>query len=251
MELNLHRFYTESDDDEEEEDYIDMEVDSSNNSSINSSLSKEFEFQSFSSSSDRDHTTTSPADELFYMGKLLPLHLPPRLEMVQNILENPKPKTEDESAFCTPLFTPSPNTTPFQSCNISPSQSCHVSRELNPEQYFVEYFSGFEEKKSWTKKIKLVKNSKLKWASYLKSLFTKSSADCSDQCSAPSSGHRRSFSGAFKRISKIKTTLSDSSLTSGCSADHSNRHVLKRCSSSSLEMDNPIQGAIAHCKRSQ
>ncbi|KAI3470697.1 hypothetical protein Pfo_027360 [Paulownia fortunei] len=306
MEANLHRSYSEA----AEEDYINMEVDSSFDSSIFSHSTKEFEFQSFSSSSDRDHTTTSPADELFYMGKLLPLHLPPRLEMVHKILQNPTsfdPKTEpfEDESFSTPLFTPAANT-PFESCNISPSESCQVSRELNPEEYFLDYLSEFEEKKSWTKRLKLIKQSssigsKLKWA-YLKSLFAKSSG-CSDEYSAAASsntadqrplpnakqcanghsktsknaapfgqikynmkisslgnkdnnlvedhrggGHRRSFSGAFKRLSKPKTSSTSSSAPSSANM---NRQVFKRSSSSSSELENPIQAAIAHCKRSQ
>lgn len=133
--------------------------------------------------------------------------------------------------------------------------------------------------------------SKLKWASYLKSLFTKSSG-CSDEYSAAADqrsilkakqcanghckiaknsapfgeikykkdnnlvedhrggGHRRSFSGAFKRLSKPKTSSSSSSSTS-CSSANLNRHVFKRSISSSSEIESPIQAAIAHCKRSQ
>ncbi|KAK6145324.1 hypothetical protein DH2020_022144 [Rehmannia glutinosa] len=264
MEANLHSFYTEeAKQEEEEEDYINMEVGSSfDSSTILSHYTKEFEFQSFSSSSDRDHTTTSPADELFYMGKLLPLHLPPRLQMVHKILQN-----QDEQSFATPLFSPTANNTPFESCNVSPSESCQVSTELNPNQYFLDYMSVFEEKKSWTKKVK----PKLKWAYNLKSLFTKSSG-CSNEHSAAAfnnakqcvanahhskttkndkrsntlvvGGHRRSFSGAFKSLSKTNKTWSISSSTS-TSAN------FKTSNSSSSELDNPIQAAIAHCKKSQ
>lgn len=122
------------------ESYIDMEV-GSLATIFSPSHRREFEFQSFSCSSGRD-TTTSPADELFYKGKLLPLHLPPRLQMVEKILENSHSSTTfdplQESLFSTPLFTPASNT-PFASCNISPTDSCQVSRELNPEEYFLEY----------------------------------------------------------------------------------------------------------------
>ncbi|KAH0995638.1 hypothetical protein GBA52_019502 [Prunus armeniaca] len=76
-----------------DEDYIDMEVSSSSNFfcySIGSPpQTREFEFQMSSISQDKE-TTTSPADELFYKGKLLPLHLPPRLQMVQKILQSSK-----------------------------------------------------------------------------------------------------------------------------------------------------------------
>lgn len=80
-------------DEEEEEDYIDMEVTSSSSCS-SPQISREFEFHMSSVSiNDKETTTTtttSPADELFYRGKLLPLHLPPRLEMVQKLLQTSK-----------------------------------------------------------------------------------------------------------------------------------------------------------------
>ncbi|CAK9170287.1 unnamed protein product [Ilex paraguariensis] len=88
-----------------EEGYIDIEVSSHSNLFCHLQSSPpfplEFEFQMFSSSAERD-TTTSPADELFYKGKLLPLHLPPRLQIVENFLQHPnsydyKPDTPDEN----------------------------------------------------------------------------------------------------------------------------------------------------------
>ncbi|WMV31545.1 hypothetical protein MTR67_024930 [Solanum verrucosum] len=199
----------------EEEDYIDMEV--SSNSNIFSqftnspSQAREFEFQMFPNSIDKD-TTTSPADELFHNGKLLPLHLPfGTTQMVEKLLQNPikhahgtrKNDVFDES-FSTPLFTtttntPTSNNTPFESCNISPVESCQVSRELNPEEYMFEYsadannvFPADDEntKRSWSKKLKQIKNStfgsKLKSSrSYLKSFFSKSG--CSNEYSAAAS----------------------------------------------------------------
>ena len=60
-----------------DEDYIDIELRSSSPNSFSYSLdtpqqnnNREFEFQN------KEESTTSPADELFYKGKLLPLHLP-------------------------------------------------------------------------------------------------------------------------------------------------------------------------------
>ncbi|KAL3838107.1 hypothetical protein ACJIZ3_022698 [Penstemon smallii] len=305
--LNHNHFsYTEEAEsqaeEEEEEEYINLEVDHDSSFATIFPFSKqEFEFQSFSSSSDKldQYTTTSPADELFYMGKLLPLHLPPRLQMVEKILMhtnyNPKKSTfedktehfQDES-FCTPLTS----NTPFESCNISPTESCQVSRELNPNEYFLDcdMTKCKEAKKSWTKK--------LKWA-YVKSFFSIKSAGCSNnQISAAEvpkakycadfehskvrnkssgnvpfgqikynnnlmedyyskSSHRRSFSGAFKMFSKHKKILSSS--TSCSSSNIVDDNVMKRSSSSSSssnvvvssEHENPIQAAIAHCKRSQ
>ncbi|OIT40751.1 PREDICTED: probable membrane-associated kinase regulator 4 [Nicotiana attenuata] len=263
--------------DNAEEDYIDMELSSHSNilSHFKNSPSqaREFEFQMLPNSIDKD-TTTSPADELFHNGKLLPLHLPfGTQQMVEKLLQNPNKsvnKTRNidifqESSFSTPLFTTTTNTptnnTPFESCNISPSDSCQVSRELNPDEYMFDYstedhansFNPADEnsKKSWTRKLKLIKNSsfgsKLKSSrAYVKSFFSKSS--CSNEYSANvdkgsvpimakeepfgqiqkgaySKGmnkenvveqdhrgrHRRSFSGAIKRFSTAKSSSSSTS----------------------------------------
>ncbi|KAH7547993.1 hypothetical protein ACOSP7_032699 [Xanthoceras sorbifolium] len=324
-----------------DDDYIDMEVGGGSYSSflshsINSPSSnpREFEFQMSSNCLERE-PTTSPADELFYKGKLLPLHLPPRLQMVEKILENSTcaydtSKDAFEDFYSTPLMTnavttPTATSTPFESCNISPSESCQVSRELNPNEYLLEYsaevsgFIGENPKKSWTKKLRLIKQSsligsKLKASrAYLKSLFGKSG--CSDEsCTAAgkvsderqvskakeclnnyvhaakknpfgqiqkskyqssavltrtldkeninseSNGtcHRRSFSMVIKRHStnKVSSSSSSSGSSSSSSSNDSNGfqelQLLKRSSSSAYsEIENSIQGAIAHCKQSQ
>ncbi|XAR69000.1 hypothetical protein NMG60_11000432 [Bertholletia excelsa] len=186
-----------------DEDYIDMEVSSSGTdffclSSISSpaSQNREFEFQ-MSSTPNQKGPTPSPADELFYKGKLLPLHLPPRRQMLQKLLQssqNTKESFQDEN-FTIPFM---PISTPLESCNISPSESCRVSSELNPDEYFYEWSSvltqsnGFvnadiNPKEPRPKKLKLIKQNlllqKLKASrAYLKSLFTKSV--CSDESSA-------------------------------------------------------------------
>lgn len=304
---NLHNSFSDSSSttssSSEEEDYINMEVEDhqySSNIFNQSSSCHEFEFQqSFSSSSDRDPhvSTTSPADELFYMGKLLPLHLPPRLEMVNKILLHtsaPKDGADfEDEAFATPLFGATPTaTTPFESCNVSPSVSCEVSRELTPHEYG--FVAVVDEKRSWTRKTKMIKqsssssSSKIKWTSFIKSLFTKSSG-CTNEHSAAADHtqfskskqsfnshcknnsapfgqikyhkhsnlvedqrgrHRRSFSGAIKRLSKTKSSTTSSS-SSSTSTANINLLVLKRSISSSPEIESPIQAAIAHCKRSQ
>jgi len=188
-----------------DDDCIEMELSSTSNFicySISSPpQSREFEFQMSSVSHGRE-ATTSPADELFYKGKLLPLHLPPRLLMVQKLLQNPSTTTlnsKKESAFeenyvipfTTSSTAPSTNiNTPLESCNISPSESCRVSSELNPDEYFFEWpteancFLGDHQKKSWTKKLKQSSlGLKLKASrAYLKSLFKKSG--CTDESCA-------------------------------------------------------------------
>ncbi|GLT50869.1 hypothetical protein SLA2020_243260 [Shorea laevis] len=319
--------------DQEDDDYIDMEVSSFSNYFCHSVSSpphaREFEFQMSSGPMERE-PTSSPADELFYKGKLLPLHLPPRLQMVEKLPQNSNSVYEDEkdnfyefysTPLTTTLTTPTTTSTPVHSCNMSPSESCQVSRELNPEEYFFDYptevsgFIGENPKKSWTKKLKLIKRSfigsKLKASrAYLKALFGKSG--CSDESCAAAARvadegsmsqakerhekymketkknsfgqsqkekyyiptttmksfdrakkteentgrHRRSFSLAIKQNpTKKYSYFSSSSDSSSCSSNNSNRfhalQFLKRSNSVNSEIENPIQGAIAHCKQSQ
>ncbi|XP_057525012.1 probable membrane-associated kinase regulator 4 [Amaranthus tricolor] len=265
----------DEDEDENDNDYIDMEVSSHTplfsvcqNTTVPPQNCREFEFQMSSVINVESDTTTSPADELFYMGKLLPLHLPPRLQMVQNLLQDSKPKSNID--FYT---TPS---TPFESCNVSPIESCQVSRELDAQEYFRVHENEHENRflvdhvhKSWTKKLK----------AKIKALFGKSDQQsCSsavinnqNPCDAKQGGkiyHRRSFSGPFKRRSSTTTTklsasyssvssLSCSSSSSSSSSNTSNAHglidlsMLKRSSSENSEIESSlIQGAIAHCKQS-
>ncbi|XVE76300.1 hypothetical protein DITRI_Ditri12bG0160900 [Diplodiscus trichospermus] len=315
-----------------DEGYIDMEVCSSSNFlcySISSPpQSREFEFQMCSVSRDGE-TSTSPADELFYKGKLLPLHLPPRLQMVQKLLESSSSsfdrKTEApfEQTSAVPFITASAISS-TNSCSISPSESCRVSSELNPDDYFFEYstelngFIGNNSNKSWSRKLKQIKQSsisqKLKASrAYLKSLFSKSA--CSDEscakaaCNAEAenvskgndcvnkymkmakknpfgkidndrykisssimksidrelvedaaNSHRRSFSGIIQRHSPTKSS-STSTSSSGSSSSSSSfsfsssgfwdLQLLKRSNSANSEIENSIEGAIAHCKQSQ
>lgn len=296
-------------DNEEDDEYIDMEITSFSNFFTNSRNSREFEFQMSSSISSEKEPTSSPADELFYNGKLLPLHLPPQLLQFSGSASGSGYGDFNngvvEELYGTPLTTtvttPTSTSTPFESCNISPCDSCWVSRELNPDEYsstllFYEYSTEteasrcFDEnpKKSWTKKLKL--SSKLKASrAYLKALFGKSG--CTDESSAAakdgnqttvskpkrrnngdkgklvddsngngnSNRHRRSFSTAatkgYSLTNKTSTSSSSSSSFSSSNSNGSNGfpylQFLKRSSSVNTEIENPIQGAIAHCKRSQ
>ncbi|KAK9061462.1 hypothetical protein SSX86_018643 [Deinandra increscens subsp. villosa] len=164
----------------EDEEFIDMEVSSSSHSN-SPSKSREFEFQMAANSIVHSN---SPADELFYKGRLLPLHLPPRVQMVKSLLLNARfkedEKQEQEEEFIT-FSTPM-----VQSCNISPSESCRVSTELTADEYFFEWSTELtvgDHPKTyygpWSKKLRLIKQcsitQKLKASrSYLKSLFNKS-----------------------------------------------------------------------------
>lgn len=273
-----------------EEDYIDMEVTSFTNlvrkTLNNNNNPREFEFQMSHLCPLEIDKTTSPADELFYKGKLLPLHLPPRLQMVQKLLED---YTFDDEFYSTPLATgtvttPATNNTPFESCTVSPAESCQVSKELNPEDYSHEYSDSMEEeKKSWSKKLRLIKQSsfgtKIKASrAYLRSFFGKTS--CSDESrvadegsilrysrvqppfgqikterpkkqsngSVSGSRHRRSFSVSMRR----QPVKSSNNKSSSSSLGFRPLQFLKRStsSSSSSEIENSIQGAILHCKQS-
>ncbi|CAH8376335.1 unnamed protein product [Eruca vesicaria subsp. sativa] len=274
MAANLEWF-----DSDVEEDYIDMEVTSFTNlvrkalNNSNNNNPREFEFQmSHLCPLDIDKTT-SPADELFYKGKLLPLHLPPRLQMVQKLLEE---YTFDQEFYSTPLATgtvttPVTSNTPFESCTVSPVDSCQVSQELNPKDYFLGSLENDEKKKSWGKKLRLIKHlsfgTKIKASrAYLRSFFGKSS--CSDESRVADEGsmlrysraerpkkqsngsvpgsHRRSFSVSM-RSQHVKSSNSKSSTSLGFRP----LQFLKRSTSSSSEIENSIQGAILHCKQSQ
>ncbi|KAI3995817.1 hypothetical protein MKX01_017604 [Papaver californicum] len=213
----------------DEDDYIDIEVSSSSStptpssssafycsySNITSPNPREFEFQMFSASKSLDNkantTTTSPADELFYKGKLLPLHLPPRLQMVEKLLKNSK--SFDEESLITPLTTS--QNTPFTSCNISPAESCQVSRELNPNEYFFEDFSTLStneaiKMKSWMKKLKKYSSLGLKFKAYsrayLKALFTYKSG-CSDESLSCNAQTTTKIINGNETVSKAKECL--------------------------------------------
>ncbi|CAL4893960.1 unnamed protein product [Urochloa decumbens] len=164
---------------EEEEDYIDMD--------LSSAVAREFEFMS--APLDRwGEPVASPADELFYKGKLLPLHLPPRIQMVEELLDGrAAPRSgggccRDREALG---FRTAP-ATPYESCTASPANnSCYAaSGELNVEEYFQEYAAGLataaaaagERKTAWSKKLRFVRQLnlglKLKASkAYLKTIF--------------------------------------------------------------------------------
>ncbi|KAI4339213.1 hypothetical protein MLD38_024175 [Melastoma candidum] len=125
---------------------------------------REFEFQMSTATLQREGTT-SPADELFYKGKLLPLHLPPRVEMVEKLLRNSVSAYEEFYGTPTAVTAPMSTTvsTPFESCNVSPCEFRSISQELSPEVYSLEYSAGAitlkddHPKKLWSKNIKLIK----------------------------------------------------------------------------------------------
>jgi len=105
----------------------------------------------------------SPANELFYEGKLLPLHLPPRIQMVEELLDGYDDEARRFRGALGGGFSTTP-ATPYESCNASPANSCYVSGELNVEEYFQEYMAGLAEaaaaageRKPWSRKLKFMR----------------------------------------------------------------------------------------------
>ncbi|KAK4765794.1 hypothetical protein SAY87_007436 [Trapa incisa] len=142
----------------EDDDFIDIEISSScfftDNKSI-SQQSRDFEFPMGSAPQGRADTELIPADELFYKGKILPLLLPPRLQMVQRLQSAPSMparfhqdgifvfEDEDKETYALPddvlmmPLTPSSTNTStpsMGSCSVSPSVSSRVSCELTLEE---------------------------------------------------------------------------------------------------------------------
>ncbi|XP_021891533.1 probable membrane-associated kinase regulator 3 [Carica papaya] len=281
------------------EDFIDIELSSYSNFlcySINSPpQSKEFEFQTCSVSNDIDgKPTNSPADDLFYKGKLLPLHLPRRLQMLQQILHSSTFEQNSEDI-----------NTHLESYTISPCESGRLSGDLNPDEHFFEWsieVSSFISDHSTTslsrklKKFSLAQKLKASRA-YIKSLFSKSGCPNESSTKATSNAkpdkpneslnkytrmgkrnpfgrtdcvyktneremvdhdiaisQRRSFSGHYATKSSScssSTSSSGSSSFSFSSNGHYDLQLLKRSSSANSEVENSIEGAIAHCKQSQ
>ena len=177
-----------------EEDYIDMELTSSLSSNLfrysigsppppppATAATRDFEFQvQMTSFPGETEARTSPADELFYKGKLLPLHLPPRLQMIQKLIhspisQNPSRKNQSFSEnFQFPFITiKSP---PPESYNFSLSESCRPSCELKPDEFLLRFKEETPPRKSWSKKMKQFKQSSM---AYFTTLFSKSA--CSNK----------------------------------------------------------------------
>ncbi|XP_062181160.1 probable membrane-associated kinase regulator 4 [Phragmites australis] len=161
---------------QEEEDYIDMDLSSA---AAGVHVAREFEFMS-APLDQWGEPLASPADELFYKGKLLPLHLPPRIQMVEELLDG----RVDRGGGRGFLGISTAPATPYESCKASPANSCYVSGELNVEEYFQEYAAGLAdaaaaaagERKPWSRKLRFMRQLnlglKLKASkAYLKTIF--------------------------------------------------------------------------------
>ncbi|RLN29963.1 putative membrane-associated kinase regulator 3 [Panicum miliaceum] len=248
------------------DDYIDMDLTPAATPMPPSSPRFEFQSTAAGGAKHREPAFASPADELFYKGNLLPLHLPPRLQLVQRLLQEQQPvqalqgvdKREAESDAAAD--------------GGDAGKACAAKRP------------------SWAKKLKVVK----RWASkeYIRSFFLArpTPSDIIVDGTATGNGigsvsararvldqeevchHRKSFSGIIRRVRLVATkapgtsplcssSSSSSSSTPSCrnangffirpvAAAAATTPVLKRSSSAGSE-EGAIQGAIAHCKRSQ
>lgn len=176
---------------EEEEDYIDMDLSSASAAAAGAPhVAREFEFMS--APLDRwGEPLASPADELFYKGKLLPLHLPPRIQMVEELLDGRGHggcRAGREFLHLHGISSTAP-ATPYESCTASPANSCYVSGELNVEEYFQEYAAAAGlaladgaaaapggERKPWSRKLRFMRQLNLGLRlkaskAYLKTIF--------------------------------------------------------------------------------
>lgn len=247
-----------------DEDFIHMELSSSDSVScpMNSSPQHftEFEFPT-SSVSHEKVSSLSLADHLFYNGKLLPLH--PLNN--SNVISESSRTHSDLTDYRFPSHSSRPS--------ISPPESSIAMREVNTCKFLPAFPSeknGFSEdppKKSWSLKLK-IKQSTLgqRLKASMTSLFRK--YDCSDKSCVSTSkntaaekkwitstsrelikddggnAHSRYFSG--RKSSSLMSTSSFGSFSSSFSLSSSSRS-----SSVNSERESSIEGAIAHCKKSQ
>ncbi|RZR86718.1 hypothetical protein BHM03_00013958 [Ensete ventricosum] len=239
-----------------EEEYIEMDFSCATSLCSSPPHPTEFEFQ-MSGEPPESQPMASPADELFYKGRLLPLHLPPRLQMVEQLLHASDQIEKSAVVTC-------------ESCELH-----ECSDELIRSH----------PKKAWTRKLKLVKGATLGLSlkaskSYLKSFFSQpdhpnekaakknpfgrvrigSSVKNKEEKTTEeeNSDERRSFSGANHWQSTTKSSVStsfasstSSSFSSVNSTDFHGQQMLQRSSSANSDVESSIQGAIAYCNKSQ
>ena len=251
-----------------QDDYIDMDLTPAATPMPPSSPRFEFQSTAAGCAKHREPAFASPADELFYKGNLLPLHLPPRLQLVQRLLQEQQPvqalQGVDKREAASDAAADGGDA-------AAAGKACAAKRP------------------SWAKKLKVVK----RWASkeYIRSFFLArpTPSDIVVDGTANGNGigsvsargsvldqeevchHRKSFSGIIRRVRLVATkaprtsplcssSSSSSSSTPSCGnangfffrppAAAAATPVLKRSSSAGSE-EGAIQGAIAHCKRSQ
>ncbi|KAK1433483.1 hypothetical protein QVD17_10393 [Tagetes erecta] len=264
-------------------------------SPTHSSSSSEFEFRV--SLSPRK-SSVCPADDLFYKGQLLPLHLSPRISMVRTLLlsssssssssvTTARHSSDSHSSFSTDgcefdddlnLNLNQTKFFPLNSISNNTTQSLSKKAE-KPNRYFsLSRFSLFRKENktvsgacqkdnatdgSSVKRMSTTAKEMIrKYLNKAKPLYQKLS---SQKPSLKTEGMRKqqqneeviishSFSGNLRYPRSRRSCISSCPSSMRSSPSHSGvlcrNSVLRGNSSSMEELQNAIQGAIAHCKNS-
>ncbi|KAM0947771.1 putative BKI1/putative membrane-associated kinase regulator/4 [Dioscorea sansibarensis] len=239
----------------------------------NSSSSSDFEF-TVSLSPSSTYSALCPADELFYKGQLLPLHLSPRISMVRTLLLSSSSSSSSSDSSITTTTTASRDSTSSSSSDLLLPDSSRPSsatadedphplplpppplpkRLLTVSHYFSSLASRFLPRSS--SKRSTPKEVFKKYVKKVKPLFSKKSDDLAAKKTFSFSSHSQSFSGNLRCPRRTCAGSCPSSMRS--SPSHSGLLYAggafpaptNSSSSSMEELQSAIQGAIAHCKSS-
>ncbi|XP_047948809.1 probable membrane-associated kinase regulator 1 [Salvia hispanica] len=236
-----------------------------------SSSSSEFEFRISLS----PHKSSRPADELFYKGQILPLHLSPRLSMVQSLLllssspSSSSASTSRDSTASSDLLLDSDSSRPSSATDDDFIKRPSTDRK-SPKYFSLAKFSS--KTTSSVKRVSTTARGVLrKYFNKVKPLYEKLSHKQQQQqqqhkMPAPEVARRsnensREFSMSFSgnlRYPRRRSSISScpSSMTS--SPRRAEAAQMGRVGSGSYnpgassmaELQSAIQGAIAHCKNS-
>ncbi|KAJ0977498.1 hypothetical protein J5N97_012972 [Dioscorea zingiberensis] len=232
-------------------------------SSSSSSSSSDFEFTVSLSPSSRC-STLCPADELFYKGQLLPLHLSPRISMVRTLLLSSSSSSDatttasrdstasSSSSFSTDLLLP--DSSRPSSVTEDDVRPITPPKRLTVAHYFSSFASRFLPRSS--KKSSPSHSAKEVFKKYVKKvkpLFSKKVEEHgAKKTFSFSFSNSQSFSGNL-RCPRRRTCARSCPSSMRSSPSHSGLlyagGVLPAPTSSSMEeLQTAIQGAIAHCK---
>ncbi|XP_039135741.1 probable membrane-associated kinase regulator 1 [Dioscorea cayenensis subsp. rotundata] len=242
------------------------------NSFSSSSSDSDFEF-TVSLSPTTTYSTLCPADELFYKGQLLPLHLSPRISMVRTLLLSSTSSSSSTDSTTT-TATASRDSTSSSSSDLLLPDSARPSsatadedphplpppppkRLLTVSHYFSSLASRFLHRSS--SKRSTPKEVFKKYVKKVKPLFSKKSDDLAARKTFSFSfSHSQSFSGNL-RCPRRRTCAGSCPSSMRSSPSHSGllyaggtfpAPTNSSSSSSMEELQSAIQGAIAHCKSS-
>nr|GEV01939.1 probable membrane-associated kinase regulator 1 [Tanacetum cinerariifolium] len=220
--------------------------------------SSDFEFNVTLSPRKSDPTTLRPADELFYKGQLLPLHLSSRKSMVQTLLATKGRHSSDHhSSFSYETSDSSRISSATEDDNHFPSKLFGLTSK---KQYSFNKFATLfrKENKSVVPNETTTFSVKEKIRRYFKKtkvpLYNKFSQFQGQKTSPPNvkkinNVGTTSFSGNLRFLRKTSCVSSCPS-TMPSSPNHSGVLRPKPGLSSTEELHSAIEGAIAHCKNS-